>query len=162
MKKTHYSWINSYFFNFWTTNFDADFDNLFAKLFALTTLNEVCNFNEKNRNSHVWIQKITPFKMANSPVRNVPVEKRDNENWSKLRWFSFQKIGLLFDHWNPVPNRSILRDIRGQNILPVINAIKRGQWARVTQPTAPASSIQHKVTITTVRREWGEDSWRPL
>ncbi len=62
--------------------------------------------------------------MANSPVKNVRIEKRDNENWSKMRWFSFQKIDLLFDHWNPVPIRPILRDIRGQNILPVITAKK--------------------------------------
>ncbi len=59
------------------------------------------------------------FKMANSPVRSVRVEKRATENWLKMRWFSYQEINLLFDHWNPDPNR-------GRNILPVINAIKRG------------------------------------
>ncbi len=33
--------------------------------------------------------------MANSSIKDVHVEKRDNENWSNLRWFSFQKIDLL-------------------------------------------------------------------
>ncbi len=102
------------FLRFWTINFDAVFDNLFVYLFALTNLNEVYNFNNKNSNKHVWIHKITFFKMANSPVRNVRVEKRGNENWSSMRWFFFQKIDLLFD-WNSGPNRPILRDIRGQN-----------------------------------------------
>ncbi len=64
--------------------------------------------------------------MANSSFWNVRVEKGGNENWSNMRWFSFQKNDLLFDHWKPGPNRPILRDIRGQNILPVKNAIKRG------------------------------------
>ncbi len=52
--------------------------------------------------------------MANALIRNVRVQKRA------------MKIGLLFDHWNPGTNRPILRDIRGQNILPVITAMKRG------------------------------------
>ncbi len=58
--------------------------------------------------------------MANSSVKNIGVEKKDIENWSKMRLFPFQKIDLRFDHWNPG------QGIRGQNILPVINAIKGG------------------------------------
>ncbi len=113
------------FLSFWTIDFDAVLDKLFTNLFALTNLNEVCNFNVKNSNKHIWIQKISLFKMANSPDVNVRVEKRSYKNWSKMCWFSFQKIDLLFDHWNPGPNRPTLWDMRGQNILPVINAIKR-------------------------------------
>ncbi len=52
--------------------------------------------------------------------------------WERGQWklvkdalILFQKIDLLFEHWNPGPNRPILRDIRGQNILPVIYTIKR-------------------------------------
>ncbi len=45
--------------------------------------------------------KITLFKMANSPVRNVRSEETGNENWSIMRWFSFQNIDLLIDYWNP-------------------------------------------------------------
>ncbi len=43
-----------------------------------------------------------------------------------MRWFSFHKIDLLFTHQNQGSNLPTLRDIRGQNILPVMNAIKRG------------------------------------
>ncbi len=64
--------------------------------------------------------------MANSPVKNARAEKRDKENWSNMRWFSFQKIDLHFDHLNPGPNRPIFRDIRGWHILPVKNAVKWG------------------------------------
>ncbi len=64
--------------------------------------------------------------MANSPVYNVRAEKMGGTHWSKMHRFSFQKIDLHFNHWNPGPNRPILRGIRGRNILPVVNAIKRG------------------------------------
>ncbi len=64
--------------------------------------------------------------MANSPGKNVRAEKRDSTNYLKMRLFSFQKIDLRFDHWNPRPHRPILTDIRRRNILPVRNAIKRG------------------------------------
>ncbi len=64
--------------------------------------------------------------MAESPVKNVRAEKRDSKNWSKMRYFFFQKIDLHFVHWNPGPHRPIIRDIRGRNILPVKNAIKLG------------------------------------
>ncbi len=64
--------------------------------------------------------------MANSPVKNVRAEKRDSANWSKMRGISYQKIDLHFVHWNPCPNRPIVRDIRGRYILLVKNAIKWG------------------------------------
>ncbi len=64
--------------------------------------------------------------MANSPVKNVRAEQRDNTNWSKMHWSSFQKINLHFVHWNSGPNRPIVRDSRGRDILPVKNAIKLG------------------------------------
>ncbi len=63
------------------------------------------------------------FEMANSPAKNANAEKRWGTDWLKKRWFSSPKIDLHFDHWNPGPNRPILRDIRGRTILPVINAI---------------------------------------
>ncbi len=63
--------------------------------------------------------------MANSPAKNVRAEKRDSTNWPKMRRFSFQTIDLHFDHWNSGPNRPILRDIRGRNILSVISALKK-------------------------------------
>ncbi len=65
-------------------HFDSVFDDLFFNLFALINLNEVCNFNDKSSNKHTRIQKIILFKMANSPVRNVRVEKKGNENWSNM------------------------------------------------------------------------------
>ncbi len=34
--------------------------------------------------------------MDNSPDINVRAEKRDSITWSKMRWFSFQKIDLHF------------------------------------------------------------------
>ncbi len=40
-------------------------------------------------------------------------------------WSFFQKVDLLFDYKNPGPNRSIIVDIRGQTILPIINTLKR-------------------------------------
>ncbi len=46
-----------------------------------------------------------------------------------MRRISFQKTDLHFDRWNPGPNRPIFRDIRGQNILPVINAVRSGSTA---------------------------------
>ncbi len=125
MKKNAWLMSKFIFLSFWTINFDAVFDDLFISLFAFTVLKEVCYSSNKNRNKNIWIQKIPLLKMANSSVKDVRAEKRHNGNWSKLRWFSFQKIDLPFDHWHPGPNRPILRDIRGQNILPVINAIKR-------------------------------------
>ncbi len=64
--------------------------------------------------------------MAKSPVKNVRAEKRDSKNWSKMRWFSFQKIDLHFFHWNPGRDRPIFRDLRGRNTLQVKNAIKWG------------------------------------
>ncbi len=64
--------------------------------------------------------------MTKVSVKNVRVEKKDNENWSKMRCFSFQQIYLLFDYRNTGSNRSVVRIIRGQNSLPVINVIKRG------------------------------------
>ncbi len=70
--------------------------------------------------------------MANSPAKNANAEKRGGTNWLKMRWFSFQKIDLHCDHWNPGPNRPIFRDIRGRNILPVINAIKMVQRSTTT------------------------------
>ncbi len=97
-----------------------------VNLFASTNPEEICNSHDKNANRNIWIQNIPLFKMANFPDKNVRAEKRDSTKWSKMRWFSFQKIDLHFVHWNPGPTRPILRDIRGRNILPVINAIKRG------------------------------------
>ncbi len=94
--------------------------------FAFTNLKEVCNFSDKNPNGNISIQNISLFEMANSPAKNVHAEKKGATNWSKMRWFSFQKINLRFDHWNPGPHWPFLSDIRGRNILPVINAIKRG------------------------------------
>ncbi len=63
--------------------------------------------------------------MANFSVKNGRVGKRADENWSKMRWLSFQRIDLLFEHWNPGTSWPIVRDFQSQNILPVINAIKR-------------------------------------
>ncbi len=102
--------------------------SIFCSLFffAFTDLKEVCNSNDKNPNGNIWIQKIPLFKVADSPLKNVRAEKRGSKNWSKIRWFSFQKIDLHFDHWNLGPHWSFLKDIRGRNILPVITAIKRG------------------------------------
>ncbi len=127
-KKWKNAWPTSKFIvlSFWMINCDTVFDDLFVSLFAFTILKEVCNSSDKNPNENIWIRKITIFKTANSAVKTVRVEKRDNRNWSKMRWFSFQKIDLHFDQWNPGPSRPILRDIRGQNNLPVINAIKGG------------------------------------
>ncbi len=63
--------------------------------------------------------------MANSPLKNVRAKERDSTNWSKC--IDSLSKGLIYIliieiHWN----RSILRDVRGQNILPVINVIKWG------------------------------------
>ncbi len=112
------------FLSFWTINFDAVFDDLFVNLFALTKLKVICNSNDQDPNRDLWIQNIPLFKMANYPDRNVRAAKKDNTNWSKMRWFSFQKINLHFAYWNPGPNRPIFRDIRGRNILPVKNTMK--------------------------------------
>ncbi len=109
--------------SFWTINFDAVFDISFVNLFAFTNSN---NSNDKNPNGKSWIKKIPLFKMAKSPVKNVRAEKRDSTHWSKMRWFSFQKIAVHFVHWNPGPNRPICRDIRGRYILPVKNEKKWG------------------------------------
>ncbi len=113
------------FLSFWTINYDAVFDIWFVNLSAFRNLKVIRNSNDKNPYRNIWIQKIPLFKMANSSVKNVHAGKRDSTNWSKMHWFSFQKIDLHFVHWNPGPNRPIFRDIRGRNILPVINAIKR-------------------------------------
>ncbi len=124
MKKTHDSWINSYFSASERSITDAVFAILLVNLFSFTNLKEICNSNDKNPKMYIWI-KNPLFKMAYSPVKNVRAEKRGRTNWSNIRRFSFQKIDLHFDHWNPGPNRPILRDIQGPNILQVINAIKR-------------------------------------
>ncbi len=112
--------------SFWTIDFDAVFDIKFVNLIAFTKLYDICDSKDKNPNRNIWIQKIPLSKMANSPVNNVRAEKRGSTNWSKMRWFSFQKIDLHFVHWNPGPNRPIFKDIRSRNILPVKNAIKWG------------------------------------
>ncbi len=78
------------FRSFWRINFDTVFDKLFVNFSELTSVNEICNFNDKKPHKHIWIQKPTIFKMAKSPVRNVRAEKRGNKNWSNMRWFSFQ------------------------------------------------------------------------
>ncbi len=113
------------FLEYLTINYNAVFDILFVSLFAFTISKEVSNSNDKKSNKNIRIQKIPLFKMASSRVKNVRAEKRGSTNWSKMHLFSFQKIDLHFDHWNPGPNRPILRDNRGRNILPVINAIQR-------------------------------------
>ncbi len=59
-------------------------------------------------------------------MKNVRVQKRNNENWKQIRLLSFQKIDLLFDHGHPGPNRPISKGTRGQNISPVTNVMKRG------------------------------------
>ncbi len=101
------------FLSFWTINYDAVFDILFFNLSAFThfALKDVCNSNDINPNRNVWIKKVPLFKMAYSPVKNVRAEKRDNTNCSKMRQSYIKKIDLHFDHWNPGPNRPILRYI---------------------------------------------------
>ncbi len=44
---------------------------------------KVCNFNDKNPNNNMRIQRNALFKMVNFPVKNVRDEKRDNDNWTK-------------------------------------------------------------------------------
>ncbi len=114
------------FLSFWTIDFDVVFDILFVILFAFTKLKEICYARNKNPNRNIWIPKDSLFKMANSPDKNVHAEKRDSTKLSKMRRISFQKIDRHFVHWNPSPNRPIVRDIRGRYILPVKNAIKWG------------------------------------
>ncbi len=74
-KNTHDSWINLYFLSLWTINCDAVFDNLSVNLFALTNLNEVCTFSDRNPNTHIWIQKITFFKMTQSQLETFVLRK---------------------------------------------------------------------------------------
>ncbi len=61
------------FISFWAVNYDAVFDILFVNLFAITTLMEVCNYNDKYPNRNNWIQKIQLLKMGNYSVENVRV-----------------------------------------------------------------------------------------
>ncbi len=124
-EKIHGSWVNSYISASGRSISMRVSTICSSAFFAFTILKEVCDSSDKKPHKIVELKKIPLLKMANSSVNNVRVEKRDNENWSKMRWFSFQKIDLLFDHWNPGP-KFAYRDSRGQNILPVINAIKRG------------------------------------
>ncbi len=114
------------FLSFWSINFDAVFDVSLVHLFVFTNVKEVCNSNDKTPNRNGRIKKSSPFKMANSLLKNVRAQKRDSTKWSKMRRFSFQKIDLHFVHWNPGPIRPIFRGIRGRYIFPVKNAIKWG------------------------------------
>ncbi len=79
-------------------NYGVVFDIWFGNPFEYTNLKEISNSNDENPNRNIRIQKLPLFKMANFPVKNVRAEKRDSTNWSKVRWFSFQKIDLDFDH----------------------------------------------------------------
>ncbi len=63
------------FLSFWKLDFDAVFDNVFANLFTLTNINEVCNFNVKNPNKHIWIQKFTLLKMADSQLETFVLRR---------------------------------------------------------------------------------------
>ncbi len=114
------------FLRCWTINFDAVFDFQFVNLSAFANVKEDCNSNDKNPNRNIWIKNIPLFEMANSPLKNIRAQKRGSTKWSKMRRFSCQKIDLHFVYWNPGPNRSIFRDIRGRYISPVKNAIKWG------------------------------------
>ncbi len=85
--------------------------------------------------------------MASSPIKNVRVKKTGIGNWSKIREFSFPKIDLLlFDNGNAGLNRSILRDTRGQNIFPVITAIKRGSTfnQHIHENICTITNIKHR------------------
>ncbi len=139
--------------SFWTIDFDAVFDDLFVNLFAFTKLWGICNSNDKNLSRNIWVQKIPLFKMANSPVKNVRAEKTGSTNWSKMRWFSFQKIDLHLVHWNPCPNRAIFRDIRSQYILRVKNEAQRSTNT-ITKMAPPlmfswifCASINHRTKL---------------
>ncbi len=113
--------------SFWTINFDAVFENLFVNLFALINRNEVCNSNNGSpKKTSLNSKKSHSSNWLTLKLETFVLKERGNEKWLNMRWFSFQKIDLLFDQWDPVPNRPISRDIRCQNILPVINAINRG------------------------------------
>ncbi len=81
--------------------------------------------------------KLFEFKTINfSKWLTLSLKRSRWEKWQwkliKMRWFAFQKSDLLFDHWNPGPNRPILRDIWGQNILTAMNAIKEAQRSTTT------------------------------
>ncbi len=73
------------FISFWPINIDAVFYNLFVNIFALVNTKEVCHFNDKHPKKNIWMQRNSLFKTANSPVKNIRVEKRDNKNLAKMR-----------------------------------------------------------------------------
>ncbi len=130
--------MNKFIFpSFQTINYDVVFDIWFVNLSAFTNVKEICNSNGYIRIELFEFKKIPLFKTANSPVENVRVEKRGSTYWSKIRRISFQKIDLQFDYWNPGPNRPIFRDIRGRNILAVINAIKSSSTTTITKTALP-------------------------
>ncbi len=45
----------------------------------------VCNSNDENPNKNNYMKMIPLPDMANCPVKNIRVEKGDNENWSMVR-----------------------------------------------------------------------------
>ncbi len=61
--------------------------------------------------------------MAHSVFNNVCVGEGDKENRSKVRWFSFKEDWSNFLSFN---FRPFIKDIQGQNILPALNALKKG------------------------------------